>query len=125
LVPNSRHQSGHHFAPLRAKSRLMHRSKLHKPFEYVFGTHRLDLDTRAPQVSGHRARLARPQTGSLMAFVQFTQPDGQPIVINMERIVAAAPLPDGQGTRITFTNGGHHDVKELIADVLRRLNNSA
>jgi hypothetical protein len=31
-------------------------------------------------------------------------------------------LPDGQGTRITFTNGGHQDVKELIADVLRRLN---
>jgi len=33
--------------------------------------------------------------------------------------------PDGQGTRITFTNGGHQDVKELIADVLRRLNISA
>ena len=58
-----------------------------------------------------------------MAFVQFTQPDDQPIVINTERIVTAAPAPpDGQGTRITFTNGGHQDVKELIADVLRRLN---
>ena len=57
-----------------------------------------------------------------MAFMQFTQPDDQPIVINTERIVIAAPLPDGQGTRITFTNGGHQDVKELIADVLRRLN---
>ena len=57
-----------------------------------------------------------------MAFVQFTQPDDQPIVINTERIVTAAPAPpDGQGTRITFTNGGHQDVKELIADVLRRL----
>jgi hypothetical protein len=60
-----------------------------------------------------------------MVFVQFTQSDDQPIVINMERIVTAAPLPDGQGTRITFTSGGHQDVKELIADVLRRLNNSA
>jgi hypothetical protein len=30
-----------------------------------------------------------------------------------------------QGTRITFTNGGHQDVKELIADVLRRLSISA
>ena len=70
---------------------------------------------RGPQVS--------LQAGSLMAFVQFTQPDDQPIVINTERIVTAAPAPpDGQGTRITFTNGGHQDVKELIADVLRRLN---
>jgi hypothetical protein len=33
--------------------------------------------------------------------------------------------PDAQGTRITFTNGGHQDVKELIADVLRRLSISA
>ena len=61
-----------------------------------------------------------------MAFVQFTQPDDQPVVINTERIVTGVPVPpDGQGTRITFTNGGHQDVKELIADVLRRLNISA
>jgi hypothetical protein len=70
---------------------------------------------RGPQVF----RLA----GFFMAFVQFTQADDQPIVINTERIITAAPAPpDGQGTRITFTNGGHQDVKELIADVLRRLN---
>ena len=56
-----------------------------------------------------------------MAFVQFTQPDDQPIVINTDRIVTATPLPDGQGTRITFNNGGHQDVKQLIADVLRQL----
>jgi uncharacterized Zn-finger protein len=40
--------------------------------------------------------------------VQFTQPDDQPIIINTERIIitgAPAP-PDGQGTRITFINGG-------------------
>jgi uncharacterized protein YlzI (FlbEa/FlbD family) len=58
-----------------------------------------------------------------MPFVQFTQLDGQPIVINTERIIAAAPAPPG--TRTTFTNGGQQDVKELIADVLRRLNISA
>ncbi|UPJ52641.1 hypothetical protein IVB30_15650 [Bradyrhizobium sp. 200] len=58
-----------------------------------------------------------------MAFVQFTQPDDQPIVSN--RIVTATPLPDGQGTRITFNNGGHQDVKQLIADVLRQLSISA
>jgi hypothetical protein len=58
-----------------------------------------------------------------VAFVQFTQPDDQPIVINTDRIVTAAPAPpDGQGTRITFTNGNHQDVKELITDVVRRLN---
>ena len=58
-----------------------------------------------------------------MAFVQFTQPDDQPVVVNTERIVTAAPMPpDGVGTRITFTNGSHQDVKELITDVLRRLN---
>ncbi|MGB7689116.1 MAG: hypothetical protein WBL98_11620, partial [Pseudolabrys sp.] len=83
-----------------------------------------DRDARAPQVSGRRERAhGAPQAGSHMAFVQFTQPDDQPIVINTERIITAAPAPpDGQGTRITFTNGGHQDVKELIADVLRRLN---
>jgi hypothetical protein len=61
-----------------------------------------------------------------MAFVQFTGPDGQPVVINTERIVTAAAVPRDsrleQGTRITFTNGGQQDVKELIADVMRRLN---
>jgi hypothetical protein len=61
-----------------------------------------------------------------VAFVQFTQPDDQPVVVNTERIVTAAPMPpDGVGTRITFTNGGHQDVKEPIPDVLRRLNISA
>ena len=66
------------------------------------------------------------QAGSHVAFVQFTQPDDQPIVINTDRIVTAAPVPpDGQGTRITFTNGSHQDVKELITDVVRRLNISA
>jgi hypothetical protein len=61
-----------------------------------------------------------------MAFVQFTQPDDQPIIINTERVVTAAPAPpDGHGSRITFANGGHQDVKELITDVQRRLNISA
>jgi len=33
--------------------------------------------------------------------IRATQPDDQPIVINTERIVTAAPAPpDGQGTRI-------------------------
>ena len=57
------------------------------------------------------------QAGSNMAFVQFTQPDDQPIVINTERIIAAAPAPpDGQGTRITFTNGGHQDERAAAVE---------
>ena len=44
-----------------------------------------------------------------MAFVQFTQSDDQPIVINTDRIVTATPLRDGQGTRITLNNGGYQE----------------
>ncbi|MBX9825106.1 MAG: hypothetical protein K2Y27_08925 [Xanthobacteraceae bacterium] len=64
-----------------------------------------------------------------MAFVQFTAPDDQPVIINSERIVVASSIPadeePAQGTCITFTNGGQQAVKENIADVLRRLNISA
>lgn len=61
-----------------------------------------------------------------MAFIQFTQLDDQLVVLNTQRIVTAAPLPpDGQGTRITFTNGSHQDIKELIAEVQRQLNMNA
>jgi|SRR6266566_3662749 len=98
-----------------------------KRLAFTFSVHRLDLDARASQVFGapRAARAPNRQDRSFMAFVQFTQPDDQPIVINTDRIVTATPLPDGQGTRITFNNGGHQDVKQLIADVLRQLNISA
>src|SRR5262245_54628368 len=94
--------------------------------ETTYGSlHRLDLDARASQVLGRAARAPNRQDPSFMAFVQFTQPDDQPIVINTDRIVTATPLPDGQGTRINLNNGGYQDVKQLIADVLRQLNISA
>jgi hypothetical protein len=64
-----------------------------------------------------------------MAFVQFTGPDDQPVIINSDRIVTASSIAADEklpgGTRITFTNGGQQDVKEGVADVLRRLNISA
>jgi hypothetical protein len=64
-----------------------------------------------------------------MAFVQLTGPDDQPVIINSDRIVTASSIPADEklagGTRITFTNGGQQDVKEAVADVLRRLNISA
>ena len=51
------------------------------------------------------------------------------MIINSDRIVTASSIPADEklagGSRITFTNGGQQDVKEGVADVLRRLNISA
>jgi hypothetical protein len=56
-----------------------------------------------------------------MSFVQFTRSDGSAVLISVKEIVTCAPVPKDarleQGTRITFRNGGHQDVKELIAEV--------
>jgi len=38
-----------------------------------------------------------------MAFVQFTQPDDQPIVINTDRIVTATPLPTDKARALPST----------------------
>jgi hypothetical protein len=82
---------------------------------------------QGPPLNRPTFRLCRSKKSkAVMAFVQFTQSDDQPVLINTERIVTAVPAPpDGEGTRITFSDGSHQDVKELIADVLRRLNISA
>jgi hypothetical protein len=68
-----------------------------------------------------------------MAFINFTRPDDSPVVVNSDEVVTCAPVPkDGPlagplkvGTRITFRNGTHQDVKELLDEVERRLNASA
>jgi hypothetical protein len=65
-----------------------------------------------------------------MPFVQFTRPDDTPVSVNIDEIVKVAPVPDAgptmgplsEGTRITFKNQTHQDVKELHDEVLRRLN---
>ena len=65
-----------------------------------------------------------------MAFVQLTRPDGTGVAINSEEVVKFAPVPTAgplmgplsTGTRITFRNGTHQDVKELEDEVLRRCN---
>ena len=61
-----------------------------------------------------------------MAFVQFTRPDGSPVVVNSGEVNCFAPVsPDGplkKGTRISFRNGQHQDVKELVPEVTKRLN---
>lgn len=60
-----------------------------------------------------------------MQFVQFTRGDETPVVVSVKEIVTCAPVPKDarleQGTRITFRNGGHQDVKELVTDVQRTL----
>ena len=66
-----------------------------------------------------------------MAFVQFTRPDGSPVVVNSDQIIKLTPVPspdspDGgplkEGTRIYFHNNTHQDVKELIKTVKDKLN---
>lgn len=64
-----------------------------------------------------------------MSYAQFTRPDGQPCYLKAEDIQDFAPVPaDGplmgplsEGTRIVFHNQTHQDVKELCADVQRKL----
>ena len=64
-----------------------------------------------------------------MGYAQFTRPDGEPVYLKTEDIQDFAPVPsDGplmgplsQGTRITFHNQTHQDVKELADDVERRI----
>jgi hypothetical protein len=60
-----------------------------------------------------------------MAFLQFTRADDSPVLINVREIVTCAPVPNdarlAEGTRITFRNGGHQDVKELVEQVKRIL----
>jgi hypothetical protein len=58
-----------------------------------------------------------------MRFIRLTQADGSPVVVHVKKIVTCAPVPKDarldEGTRITFTNGGQQDVRELIAEVAR------
>ncbi len=64
-----------------------------------------------------------------MAFVQFTRPDDSPVVVNSAEVISFAPVPpDGplagplkKGTRINFKNGTHQDVKEVVAEVTKKL----
>lgn len=64
-----------------------------------------------------------------MSYAQFTRPDGQPVYLKTEDVQDFAPVPaDGplmgplsEGTRITFHNQSHQDVKELAAEVQRRI----
>jgi len=64
-----------------------------------------------------------------MTLCLFTRPDDSPIAINADEVLSFAPVPDSgplagplkTGTRIVFRNGAHQDVKELVADVAKKL----
>jgi hypothetical protein len=64
-----------------------------------------------------------------MSFVRLTRPDGSPIAINPDEVVHLAPVPESgplmgplsKGTRIVFRNQSHQDVRELLGDVIDRI----
>jgi hypothetical protein len=64
-----------------------------------------------------------------MSFVRLTRPDGSPIAINPDEVVHAAPVPASgplmgplsTGTRIVFRNRSHQDVRELLDEVIARI----
>jgi hypothetical protein len=65
----------------------------------------------------------------VMSFVRLTRPDNSPIAINPDEIVHLAPVPESgalmgplsTGTRIVFRNQSHQDVRELLDEVVARL----
>ncbi len=64
-----------------------------------------------------------------MSFVRLTRPDGSPVAINPDEVVHMAPVPASgplmgplsTGTRIVFRNQSHQDVRELLEEVITRI----
>ncbi|MGH6823620.1 MAG: hypothetical protein ACRECP_08240 [Methylocella sp.] len=64
-----------------------------------------------------------------MSFVRLTRPDGSPVAINPDEVVHLAPVPASgplmgplsTGTRIVFRNQTHQDVRELLDEVISRI----
>jgi hypothetical protein len=64
-----------------------------------------------------------------MSFVRLTRPDGSPVAINPDEVVHLAPVPASgplmgplsTGTRIVFKNQSHQDVRELLDEVIDRI----
>ncbi len=64
-----------------------------------------------------------------MSFVRLTRPDGSPVAINPDEVVHVAPVPASgplmgplsKGTRIVFRNQSHQDVRELLDEVVSRI----
>ncbi len=67
-----------------------------------------------------------------MTFVMLTRPDNTPVAINPDEVVHLAPVPESgplmgplsKGTRIVFRNQSHQDVKELLEEVVAKIDAS-
>jgi peptidoglycan hydrolase-like protein with peptidoglycan-binding domain len=79
------------------------------------------------------APAQKPETPSFkIQFVQLTRPDDSAVVVNVEEIVHFSPVPLSgpsmgplpRGTRITFKNQSHLDVKELVDVMMAKIENS-
>jgi hypothetical protein len=65
-----------------------------------------------------------------MSFVRLTRPDGSPVAINPDEVVCAAPVPASSplmgslstGTPIVFRSQSHQDIRELLDEVIIRIN---
>jgi hypothetical protein len=64
-----------------------------------------------------------------VSFVRLTRPDDSPVAINPDEVVHLAPVPASgalmgplsTGTRIVFRNQSHQDVRELLDEVIARI----
>ena len=73
--------------------------------------------------------MAATQPDVFMSFVRLTRPDGSPVAINPDEVVHVAPVPASgplmgplsKGTRIVFRNQSHQDVRELLDEVIARI----
>lgn len=67
-----------------------------------------------------------------MSLVMLTRPDGSAVAINPDEVVHLAPVPESgplmgplsTGTRIVFRNLSHQDVKELLDEVVAKIDAS-
>jgi len=67
-----------------------------------------------------------------MTLVMLTRPDDTPVAVNPDEVVHLAPVPTSgplmgpltKGTRIVFRNQSHQDVKELLNEVVARIDAS-
>jgi hypothetical protein len=67
-----------------------------------------------------------------MHFAQLTRPDDSLVAVNVEEILLLSPVPASgalmgpltRGTRITFRNQSHQDVKELMDAVISIIDNT-
>ena len=62
-----------------------------------------------------------------MPFIRLTRPDDTEVHLNTDEILQFDPVPPGgvlagpldKGTRVTFKNRSHQDVKELCSEVAK------